>query len=138
MGEEPRVSDLSRCNDWTGGLRSTQQPARAELKGNRAATDLAGSSVQSEGIPQLLLRNGSLRVNFVSEHEEGDLGKLLDREKSIELRLGLVEALNVLRIDEEDDAVDFGEVVLPQTAGCGNFRQANEIVEGLGQIFVTG
>jgi hypothetical protein len=56
-------------------------------------------------------------VDLVTEDEEGDLGQVLHGEKGIELGLGLGEALVVLGVDEEDDTANFGEVVLPETAG---------------------
>ena len=36
----------------------------------------------------------------------------------VQLGLGLDEPLVVLGVDQEDDAVHFGEVVLPETSGC--------------------
>lgn len=35
----------------------------------------------------------------------------------VELSLALAETLDIRRVDEEDDAVDLGEVVAPETAG---------------------
>lgn len=71
---------------------------------------------------QLLLAHGTRGINLVSENKEGDLGQLLDGEKRIQLSLRLREPLEVSAVDEEDDAVDFGEVVAPETAGCGKKR----------------
>jgi hypothetical protein len=44
------------------------------------------------------------------------LRELLDREEGVKLSLGLGQALGVGRVDEEDDAVDLGEVVTPEPA----------------------
>lgn len=69
--------------------------------------------MHAEAVPQLFLADGARGVDLVAEDEERDLAELLDRKQRVELSLGLVEALRVLRVDEKDDAVDFGEVVLP-------------------------
>lgn len=67
---------------------------------------------------QLILTHGVGVVDLVSEDEEGNLGEVLHGEKGVKLGLGLGEALVVLGVDEENDAADFGEVVLPETTGC--------------------
>lgn len=46
------------------------------------------------------------------------LGKLLDAEQGVKLSLGLRQSLNVGRVDQEDDSVDLGEVVSPQSSSC--------------------
>lgn len=63
---------------------------------------------------QLLLANGLRMVDLVSQDQEGNLGKLLHAQQCIQLGLALQQSLPVLRIDQEHDAGDFGEVVLPQ------------------------
>jgi hypothetical protein len=68
-------------------------------------------------VSELILADGIGVVDLVSEDQEGDLGELLHGEEGIEFGLGLGEALNVLGIDEEDNAANFGEVVLPQASG---------------------
>lgn len=78
---------------------------------------LAGSLVQTELVTELILGDGVGVIDLVAEHEERHLGQILHGEQGVELGLGLGEALVVFGIDQEDDAVDFGEVVLPQTAG---------------------
>ena len=67
-------------------------------------------------MPELLLADGAWRVDLVAEDEEGDLGEFLDGQERVELSLGLGESLNVDAVDEEDDAVNLGEVVPPETA----------------------
>ena len=69
-------------------------------------------------MPELLLADGTGRVDLVAEDKEGHLRELLDREQRVELGLGLRETLNVDAVDEEDDAVHLGEVVPPESAGC--------------------
>lgn len=72
-------------------------------------------------MPELLLAHSAGCVDLVAEDEEGDLRELLDGEKGVELGFGLGEALEVSAINEEDDAVDLGEVVSPQTAGYTSY-----------------
>ena len=80
-------------------------------------THLARRLVAPERVAQLLLADGARRVNLVAEDQERHPRELLDGEQRVELRAALAEALVVLCVDEEDDAVDLGEVVLPQPAG---------------------
>jgi hypothetical protein len=72
---------------------------------------------------ELVLTDGAGCVNFVAEDEEGNLGEVLDREERVQLGLGLGEALKVGGIDEEDDAIDLGEVVTPEPAGYRKVRK---------------
>lgn len=67
-------------------------------------------------MPQLLLADGVGMIDLVAEDQEWRLLQLFHAEQRIELGLALGEALWVLGIDEEDDAGDLGEVVLPQAA----------------------
>jgi len=76
----------------------------------------AGGLVQAQLVPQLFLGDGHVVVDLVTKDEEGDLVKVLHGQKGVEFGFGLGHALVVLRVDEEDDAGDFGEVVLPQPA----------------------
>lgn len=78
---------------------------------------LASGLVQTELVTQLILGDGVGMVDLVAEDEERHLGEILHGEQGIEFGLGLGETLVVLGIDQEDDAADLGEVVLPQTAG---------------------
>ena len=79
-------------------------------------THLARGLVEPEVVPQLLLADCARGVDLVAEHEEGHLRELLDGEQGVELRFRLGEALKVGAVDEEDDAVNLGEVVAPETA----------------------
>ncbi|KAJ6260984.1 hypothetical protein Dda_3649 [Drechslerella dactyloides] len=79
--------------------------------------------VQAELVPQLVLADGLVVVNLVAEDEEGHLGQLLHGQEGVELGFGFGHALEVLGVDEEDDAGDLGEVVLPEAAGCTSKHQ---------------
>lgn len=68
-------------------------------------------------MPKLVLAHSVRVINLVAQHEEGSLAQILHAEQGVELGFALGEALGVLGVDEEDDAADLGEVVLPQTAG---------------------
>lgn len=74
---------------------------------------LAGSLIQSKLVSKIILGDGIWVVNLVAKDDKWDLLKLLHGEKSIELGLGLGETLVILSIDEEDNAGDLWEVVLP-------------------------
>jgi hypothetical protein len=97
------------------GKREGQSTEKRKKSGRRL-THLSSRRVQPKSVTKLLLRNGTRSVDLVTKNEEGNLVQLLDSEEGVKFRLGLVEALGVLRIDEEDDTVDFGEVVLPEAA----------------------
>jgi hypothetical protein len=77
---------------------------------------LARRLVQAELVAELVLGDGVGVVDLVAQDAEGHLGELLHGQERVELGLGLGEALVVLGVDQEDDAVDLGEVVLPQAA----------------------
>lgn len=64
-----------------------------------------------------VLGDGAGVVDLVTEDDKRYLGQLLHGEEGVKLSLGLGEALLVLGIDKEYDAVDFGEVISPDTAG---------------------
>ena len=68
-------------------------------------------------MPKLILAHSVGVINLVAQHKEGRLAQVLHAEQRIELGLALGEALGVFGVDEEDDAADLGEVVLPQAAG---------------------
>lgn len=67
---------------------------------------------------ELVLGDGIGVVDLVAQDHERDLGQLLHLEQRVQLGLRFGESLVVLGVDEEDDSVDLGEVVSPQTAGC--------------------
>ena len=56
------------------------------------------------------------KTYLVTQNQERSLSQILHSQQSIKLNLALGEALGILSIDEEDDAADLGEVVLPQAA----------------------
>ena len=68
-------------------------------------------------MPKLVLAHSVGVINLVAQHEERSLAQVLHAEQRIELGLALGEALGVFGVDEEDDAADLREVVLPQAAG---------------------
>jgi len=74
--------------------------------------------VETELMAKLILGNGVGVVDLVTENDEGDLRKLLHREKGVEFSLGLGESVVVLGVDEEDNPIHLGEVVLPKTTSC--------------------
>lgn len=83
---------------------------------------LASSLVQTQLVAQLVLAHSVGVVDLVAEDEEGHLGEIFHGEEGVELGLGFGEALVVLCVDEEDDPAYFGEVVLPEAAGCSRIR----------------
>jgi hypothetical protein len=78
---------------------------------------LSGCLVQAQLVSQLVLGNGVGVVDLVAQDDKGNLGKLLHGQEGVELGLGLGKSLVVLGIDEEDDTVDVGEVISPDTTG---------------------
>lgn len=85
---------------------------------------------------QLLLGDGVGVVNLVAQDDKGHLLELLHRQEGVELGLGLGEALVVLGVNQEDYAVNLGEVVLPKTAGYNSVEMlvtspmSHTLVEG--------
>lgn len=65
---------------------------------------------------QFLFGDGSRVVDFVTENQERNLGEFFNGEKSIELGLGFGKSLRVGRVNEEDNAVYFREVILPESS----------------------
>lgn len=84
------------------------------LKRNLA---LASGLVETKLVAELVLTDSVGVVDLVTENEEGDLGQVFHGEEGVELGLGLGEALVILGVDEENNTANFGEVVLPETAG---------------------
>ena len=72
---------------------------------------------KSEGVLELFLRCSGGHIDLVAQDEEGDVGQLVGGEEGIELLLGLGETSPIDGIDEVNDAVDGGEIVLPQATG---------------------
>ena len=89
----------------------------------RITTEHINTSMGRMLVAELVLGHGIRVVDLVAEDDERHLGELLHRQERVELGLGLGEPLVVLGVDEEDDAVDFGEVVFPEAAGCGGITR---------------
>lgn len=78
---------------------------------------LAGGLVHAQLVAELVLGHSIRVVDLVAENDKRHLGELLHLEQGVQLCLGLGEALVILGVDQEDDAVDLGEVVPPQPTG---------------------
>lgn len=66
---------------------------------------------------QLLLAHSIRVIDLVAQDQERGLLQLLHAQQGIQLGLALDEPLRVLGVDQEHNAGDFGEVVLPQATG---------------------
>lgn len=95
------------------------------------STNLASGLVETQVMPELLLTHSTRCVDLVTENKERNLGEFLDRKKSIQFRLGFGETFKVGRVDKEDDTVDLGEVVTPETTSC---RKTNSKVRKGGSV----
>lgn len=94
-----------------------EQTCASECEDKEEGTGyLSGGGVEAEGVAEFLFRDCAGGVNLVAEDEERDLAQLFDGEEGVEFGFRLVEAFRVLGVDEKDDAVDLGEVVLPEAA----------------------
>jgi hypothetical protein len=78
---------------------------------------LARCLVHTQLVSELVLGNGLGVVDLVAQDDKRHLGKLLHGEESVELGLGLREALVILCVNEEDYTVNLREVVSPDAAG---------------------
>jgi hypothetical protein len=67
-------------------------------------------------VSQLLFTDSTRGINLVPKDEERNLGQFLDRQKSIELSFRLREALEIRTVDQENNPMNFGEVVTPETS----------------------
>lgn len=65
---------------------------------------------------QLLLGLGLGVINLVTKDNKGNLGKFLHGKEGIELGLDFGESDVVDSIDKEDDTINLGEVISPDTA----------------------
>lgn len=70
---------------------------------------LACGLVQTKRRAKLVLRHGLGVVDLVAKNDKGGVLEFVHGEESVELGLGLVEALVVFCVNEEDDAGDFGD-----------------------------
>lgn len=80
------------------------------------STHLASRLIEAQMMPQLLFADSTGGVNLVAEDKERNLGEFLNGEEGVELGLGFAETFEVSTVNEEDNAVDFGEVVTPEAA----------------------
>ena len=78
---------------------------------------LARRLPQPQLMPQLLLTDRIRVVNLVTQNQERHFLQLFHAEEGVELDFRFGQALEVLGVDEEDDAANFGEVVFPEAAG---------------------
>lgn len=88
----------------------------------RYGTDLAGGLVETEVMPELFLAYSTRSINLVAEDKERNLGELLNGKERVEFGLRLGETLHIDTVDEEDDAIDLGEVVTPEATRCQDVR----------------
>lgn len=112
LGEPADTVAVSLAHDY----RAHEHLDRADALQRHLA--LAGRLVESELVAESVLGDRAGVVDLVSEDDKGDLGELLHGQQGVEFGLGLGEALLVLSVDKEDDAVDLGEVISPDAAGC--------------------
>lgn len=98
---------------FNSSSRLDASPPTKSLRKSPKKTYLSSSTVSSHCVPQLILTDRSRCVNLVTQKQERHFREFLDREQRVELSLGFVESLGVLGIYEEDNTVDFGEVVFP-------------------------
>jgi len=71
-------------------------------------------------VPQFFLADGTGGIDLVAQNKERNLGKFFNREQGIELGFRFGETLEIGTVDEEDDAIDFGEVVTPEPTSWGS------------------
>ena len=66
-------------------------------------------------VPQLFFADGTGGIDLVTQDEEGNLGEFFNREQCVEFGFRFRETLEISAVDEEDDSVDLGEVVTPES-----------------------
>lgn len=113
---------LTQPPDALSVALSHHHGAHEDLDGSNALQRhlaLARGLVHAQLVAELVLGHGIWVVDLVTQDHKGHLGQLLHLEQRVQLSLGLGESLVVLGVDQEDDAVDFGKVVSPETTGCG-------------------
>mmetsp|Transcript_91646 Transcript_91646/g.263749 ORF Transcript_91646/g.263749 Transcript_91646/m.263749 type:complete len:285 (+) Transcript_91646:153-1007(+) len=89
-------------------------------------------AVKAERVAELVFARRGGDVDLVPEHDERHGCERLVLEQAGELLPGLLEACTVCGVHEEDDAVDGGEVVLPDAA---RRLVASEIVRSEANVF---
>lgn len=75
-------------------------------------------------MPQLILTNGIWMIDLIAQNDKRDLSKLFHTEEGIKFDLGLDETFVVFGVNEEDNAGDFWEVILPKTTSFSWIRLA--------------
>lgn len=73
---------------------------------------------QPKRMTELILTDGAVSVNLVTEDEERNAGEFFDGEEGVEFGFGFGETFSVGAVDHVDDSVDFGEVVFPEATCC--------------------
>ena len=66
-------------------------------------------------VPQLFLANSTRGIDFVTQNEERNLCELFDGEQGIKFGFRFGEAIEIGAVDEEDNSVNLGEVVTPES-----------------------
>jgi len=72
--------------------------------------------VHAQLVAEFVLGHGVGVVNLVAQDNKGNFGQLLHREERIQLSLSFGEALVVFGVNEKDDAINLGKVILPKAA----------------------
>lgn len=98
--------------------RALSAPYNTPRNKNGMYPNLASRLVETQVVSQLLLAHSSYSVDLVAKDQERNFSELLDGEQRVELGFRLGETLVVGGVDQEDDTVDLGEVVAPETTGC--------------------
>lgn len=84
-----------------------------------------GGVLQSESLFEHHIVHSLHGVNLVAKNAERHMLKFGGTQKTLQLLSGLVEAVAVSGINHENNSVNLGEVILPDTAGL---LVASEIV----------
>mmetsp|Transcript_91643 Transcript_91643/g.263733 ORF Transcript_91643/g.263733 Transcript_91643/m.263733 type:complete len:285 (+) Transcript_91643:153-1007(+) len=79
-------------------------------------TPVCHVAVKPEGVPQLVLTRRRRDVDLVAENDERHGGEGLVLQQPRQLLPRLLEARAIRGVDEEDDAVHGGEVILPDAS----------------------
>ena len=95
---------------------------------------LARRLIQSQLMPHLILTHSVRMIDFIPQDQERHFGQVFHGQERVELGFGFGETFEVFGVDEEDDAGYFGEVVLPETAGCG---EVVSLVDWMGSMMLT-
>jgi len=119
------------CIDLRQELRQPFESVRISHSSNdRAHVQFNGSHIivgvgslvfavgvhQAEGVLELFFGSCRRHVNFVSQNQERDVLQFLAGQESVQLFFCFGEAASVNGVHEVDDAVDGGEVILPEAS----------------------